>query len=93
MFPETVELSAAQNAVLAGIAPNSKTSDSAHIAPRRQHWSIMGIPSILKDANPRDTLLGMIENITDSGEDLATGLQERRPCRWPAAAPSSADRL
>ena len=77
MFPETVELSAAQNAVLAGIAPELENLGFS-ISPLGDNtWSIMGIPSILKDANPRDTLLGMIENITDSGEDLATGLQER----------------
>lgn len=77
MFPETVELSAAQNAVLAGITPELENLGFS-ISPLGDNtWSIMGIPSILKDANPRDTLLGMIENITDSGEDLATGLQER----------------
>lgn len=77
MFPETVELSAAQNAVLADIAPELENLGFS-ISPLGDNtWSIMGIPSILKDANPRDTLLGMIENITDSGEDLATGLQER----------------
>ncbi|MDE5988225.1 MAG: DNA mismatch repair endonuclease MutL [Duncaniella sp.] len=77
MFPETVELSAAQNAVLADIAPELENL-GFNIAPLGDNtWSIMGIPSILKDANPRDTLLGMIENITESGEDLATGLHER----------------
>ncbi|MDE5905153.1 MAG: hypothetical protein K2H27_07325, partial [Duncaniella sp.] len=77
MFPETVELSAAQNAVLADIAPELENLGFS-ISPLGDNtWSIMGIPSILKDANPRDTLLGMIENITDSGEDLASGLQER----------------
>lgn len=77
MFPETVELSSAQNAVLCDIAPELENL-GFNIAPLGDNtWSIMGVPSILKDANPRDTLLGMIENITESGEDLATGLHER----------------
>lgn len=77
MFPEAVELSGAQNAVLCDIAPELENL-GFNIAPLGNNtWSIMGVPSILKDANPRDTLLGMIENITESGEDLATGLHER----------------
>lgn len=77
MFPEAVELSGAQNAVLCDIAPELENL-GFNIAPLGDNtWSIMGVPSILKDANPRDTLLGMIENITESGEDLATGLHER----------------
>lgn len=77
MFPEAVELSGAQNAVLCDIAPELENL-GFNIAPLGDNtWSIMGVPSILKDANPRDTLLGMIENITESGEDLGTGLHER----------------
>ena len=77
MFPEAVELSSAQNAVLCDIAPELENL-GFNIAPLGDNtWSIMGVPSILKDANPRDTLLGMIENITESGEDLGTGLHER----------------
>lgn len=77
MFPEAVELSGAQDAVLCDIAPELENL-GFNIAPLGDNtWSIMGVPSILKDANPRDTLLGMIENITESGEDLATGLHER----------------
>ena len=77
MFPEAVELSGAQNAVLCDIAPELENL-GFNIAPLGDNtWSSMGVPSILKDANPRDTLLGMIENITESGEDLATGLHER----------------
>lgn len=77
MFPEAMELSGAQNAVLCDIAPELENL-GFNIAPLGDNtWSIMGVPSILTDANPRDTLLGMIENITESGEDLATGLHER----------------
>ena len=35
------------------------------------------MPSVLIGANPRDTLLGMIECVTETGEDLASSLHER----------------
>ncbi len=77
MFPEAVELSPSQNAILTDIAPSLEEL-GFNIAPLGDNtWSIIGIPSVLTGSNPRDTLLGMIESITESGEGLATGLQER----------------
>lgn len=77
MFPEIVELSPAQNAILADIAP-SLDELGFNIAPLGDNsWSITGLPSILTGTSPRDILLGMIESITESGEDLATSLHER----------------
>lgn len=77
MFPDLVELSGAQNAVLADISPSFEELGFS-ISPLGDNtWSINGIPSILKDANPRDTLLSMIESVTETGEELATSLHER----------------
>lgn len=77
MFPEVVELTAAENALLTDIAPSLENLGFA-IAPLGDNsWSITGIPSILNGANPRDTLLGMIECIAETGEDLAASLHER----------------
>ncbi len=77
MFPEAVELSPSQNAILTDIAPSLEEL-GFNIAPLGDNtWSIIGIPSVLTGSNPRDTLLGMIESITESGDGLATGLQER----------------
>lgn len=77
MFPEIVELSPAQNAILADIA-TSLDELGFNIAPLGDNsWSITGLPSILTGTSPRDILLGMIESITESGEDLATSLHER----------------
>ncbi len=77
MFPDLVELSGAQNAVLADISPSLEELGFS-ISPLGDNtWSINGIPSILKDANPRDTLLSMIESVTETGEELATSLHER----------------
>lgn len=77
MFPEVVELSAAQNAVLTDIAPSLEELGFS-LAPLGDNtWSISGVPSILTGANPRDTLLGMIKSVTESGEELGNSLHER----------------
>lgn len=77
MFPEIIELSPAQNAVLTDIAPSLEELGFA-IAPLGDNsWSITGIPSLLNGVNPRDTLLGMIECITETGEELSASLHER----------------
>ena len=77
MFPDMLELSPAQNAVLTDIAPALEEL-GFNLSPLGDNtWSINGIPSILKDANPRDTLLSMIENVTETGEELASTLHEK----------------
>lgn len=77
MFPEIIELSPAQNAVLTDIAPALEELGFA-IAPLGDNsWSITGIPSLLNGVNPRDTILGMIECITETGEELSASLHER----------------
>ena len=77
MFPEIVELSPAQNAVLADIAPSLEDLGFAISPLGDNSWSITGIPSMLGGENPRDLLLGMIESVTETGEELASSLQER----------------
>lgn len=77
MFPEIVELSPAQNAVLADIAPSLEDLGFAISPLGDNSWSITGIPSMLGGANPRDLLLGMIESVTETGEELASSPQER----------------
>ena len=77
MFPEVVELSPSQDAVLADVLPSLEDLGFS-LAPLGDHsWSINGVPSVLIGANPRDTLLGMIECVTETGEDLASSLHER----------------
>ncbi|MDE5828132.1 MAG: DNA mismatch repair endonuclease MutL [Duncaniella sp.] len=77
MFPEVVELSPSQDAVLADVLPSLEELGFS-LAPLGDHsWSINGVPSVLIGANPRDTLLGMIECVTETSEDLASSLHER----------------
>ncbi len=77
MFPDTVELSPAQNVVLTDIAP--RLSELGFILTYRggTTWSIDGIPSVVSDASPRDLLLGMIERVTETGEELSSTLREK----------------
>ncbi|WP_297063222.1 DNA mismatch repair endonuclease MutL [uncultured Duncaniella sp.] len=77
MFPEIVELSPSQNAVLTDIAPSLEDLGFAISPLGDNSWCITGIPSMLGGANPRDLLLGMIESVTETGEELASSLQER----------------
>ncbi len=77
MFPEIIELSPAQNAVLTDIAPSLEELGFAISPLGDNSWSITGIPSLLNGVNPRDTLLGMIECITETGEELSASLHER----------------
>lgn len=77
MFPEIVELSLAQNAILTDIAAELEELGFV-IAPLGDNsWSITGLPSILTGSNPRDLLLSMIESITESAGNLADSLHER----------------
>lgn len=77
MFPEIVELSAAQDAVLADILPSLEELGFSLAPLGDRSWSINGVPSVLTGSNPRDTLLGMIECVTESGEEIASSLHER----------------
>lgn len=77
MFPEMVELSPAQNAILTDIAPSLEELGFSLAPLGDNSWSITGLPSVLTGSNPRDLLLGMIESITESGGELADSLHER----------------
>lgn len=77
MFPDLVELSAAQNAVLNDIAPRLRELGFILTYRGETTWSIDGIPSIVKDSSPRDLLLGMIETVTETGEELESTLRDR----------------
>lgn len=77
MFPEVLELSAAQHAVMIDIAGSLRPM--GFIVTRRgdTSWSIDGIPSQLADTGARDTILGIIENITETGLDPTEAMRER----------------
>lgn len=77
MFPEAIELSASQNAVMSEIAPSLEELGFALAPLGDNSWSIAGAPSVLKGANPRDMLLSMIECIIETGEDPTSSFHEQ----------------
>ncbi|MCM1077530.1 MAG: DNA mismatch repair endonuclease MutL [Bacteroides sp.] len=77
MFPEVVELTPSEDAVLTDIAPSLEQLGFSLAPLGDGSWSITGIPSVLTGVNPRDTLLGMIESVMETGEELASSLHER----------------
>lgn len=77
MFPEVIELSPAQNAVLTGMAESLEELGFC-LAPLGDNtWSVSGVPSVLTGISARDTLLDMIESVTESGEEPGFRLQEK----------------
>lgn len=77
MFPEVIELSPAQNAVLTGMAESLEELGFC-LAPLGDNtWSVSGVPSVLTGISARDTLFDMIESVTESGEEPGFRLQEK----------------
>ena len=77
MFPEILQLSPAQNAVMTAIIDELTTLGFDLASLGDNSWSINGYPAVLADANVREILLGMVENVTETGEDLDAGLRDR----------------
>ncbi len=77
MFPDVLELSAAQSTVLADI--RTRMSELGFvITPRGGNtWSIDGIPSQMADTPARDMVLAMIDNISSTGLDPASAMYEQ----------------
>lgn len=76
MFPDTLELSPAQDTILTAIAPSLEEL-GFRLAPLGDHrWAVNALPSIVKDSSGTDILLHIIENVTDTGQDAASSLHE-----------------
>lgn len=76
LFPETVELSPAQNAVLTAIASTigSLGFDIAYLGDNT--WSVNGMPAELNGINPTETLTSMIETVTETGDEIEDKVYE-----------------
>lgn len=77
IFPEIMRLSPAQNAVMESIADevNALGFDLSYLGDCS--WSINGVPSVIDNVNASETVLQMIESVTESGEELGSGLREK----------------
>lgn len=77
IFPEIMRLSPAQNAVMESIADevNALGFDLVYLGDCS--WSINGVPSVIDNVNASETVLQMIDSVTESGEELGSGLREK----------------
>ncbi|MDE6393733.1 MAG: DNA mismatch repair endonuclease MutL, partial [Duncaniella sp.] len=77
MFPDVLELSGSQSALLTDIRPRL-TELGFVITPRGNNtWSVDGIPSVMADTSARDMVLTMIDNIASTGLDPESAMHEQ----------------
>jgi len=77
IFPEVLKLSPAQHAILESIADELANVgfDLGYLGDTS--WSINGIPSVIDNLNPPETIVKMIDNVTSTGADSTAELHER----------------
>ena len=77
IFPEIIQLTAAQNAILESISEDLPHLgfDIAYLG--NNSWSINGLPAAIKDSNPTDLTLKIIEQIESSGDDIQCELTNK----------------
>ena len=77
MFPDVLDLSPAQNAVMTSVA-DDLIRLGFDIAPLGGNtWSVNGAPAVLGGSGVRDVLLELLENVTESGEEFGSSLRDR----------------
>lgn len=77
MFPDVLQLSPSQSAVLADLVAPLRRLGFVVSPHGDDTWSIDGIPARLIEGSPRDTLLAIIESVTDSGLDIDSAMREQ----------------
>ena len=77
MFPEMLELSAAQHSVLSDIAPRLRELGFVITHRADTTWSVDGIPSLLGGTGPAGLVAELIDSVVDTGQELASTLHER----------------
>lgn len=77
IFPEILQLSSSQNVLLDSIIDDVAALgfDLAFLGDNT--WSINGVPSVLGEVNPSETIAGMIESAEESGGQVETPLRDK----------------
>ncbi len=77
MFPEIMQLSAAQNVIMEALAKEAAGLgfDMSYLGDNA--WSINAAPAALADVNPRDIMLSMVDDVTSTGEEPGDNLREQ----------------
>lgn len=77
LFPEMLQLSAAQSALLEEILPQV-TNLGFDLSPLGDGaWNVCGVPAVIDNANPNEILMGMIEMAELGGTPTAEELHSR----------------
>lgn len=69
MFPETVTLDENQRSALGDIEEELKKMGFALEYESGESWSITAVPSMLKDVNPADIVLRILDSVTEESEN------------------------
>ncbi len=77
LFPETINLSAAQNATLQSIVAEVSELGFDLAFLGHNSWSINALPAALGNMNPADTLLKIIENVMEETSDAREDLRRK----------------
>lgn len=77
IFPEVLELEPAQHAIMESIVGELARVgfDISYLGGTS--WSINGVPSVIDNLNPSETIVTMIDNVTATGADITAELHER----------------
>jgi DNA mismatch repair protein MutL len=77
IFPEVLHLTPAQNAIIEGITQELTDIgfDLSYLGDNA--WSINGVPSVIDNLNPTETILTMIDNTVETGVDIKAETHER----------------
>lgn len=76
MFPETLELTAAQDAILKDLVGSLEELGFRLAQLGDLKWGVNAVPSIMKDASVGEMLVGIVENVTETGQDVAASMHE-----------------
>ena len=77
IFPEMLSLSPAQNAIMEALAPEAARLGFDMSFLGDNTWAVNAAPAALADANPRDMILAMVEDVTSTGEEPGDNIRER----------------
>lgn len=77
MFPELLELTPQNHAVLSDLAPRLRELGFVLTPRGATAWSIDGVPSMLHGISPRDLVEELIDSVVDTGQEVGAALHER----------------
>ncbi|MCM1291151.1 MAG: DNA mismatch repair endonuclease MutL [Prevotella sp.] len=81
MFPETITLDDAQQLTLEGIEDELKRMGFVIKQTGDTSWRIEGVPSMIRDVNPVDIILSMLESVSDDAVNYGKEESPQRAIR------------